>query len=280
MIHADGNGARYALLGYLGLAVPGEEFESFRRESRTTIVYHLSPPKEEDADFFAELAHEDGAENFQRLSVTISCPFLTHDVFSVIPKLETFQPSLKFWCTLASKLRYLQGSSDQLADLAESITRKFFKYFEPFPVTWSRNPDVGAWIDALKAGIESEDRQRVIATIGQIVEATKLEHNKTFVANYYLVPSVNAIERMLMERVHINITEPKPMGLQPSDQIFAPYWTTVIQAITYELLFGDQSTDPRNRVNALTKAIQFNRDPGPLRDLSVLLPRSLELTLD
>jgi hypothetical protein len=39
----------------------------------------------------------------------------------------------------------------------------------------------------------------------------------------------------------------EPMGLQPSDQIFAPYWAIVIQVITYELLFGDQFTDPTRR---------------------------------
>lgn len=267
MAHADGNEARYALLGYLAPAVPGEEFEYFRRESRTTILYHLSPPKEEDADFFAELAREDGAESFQRLSVSLSlitnCAFLIHSILRAIPRLETFQPSLKFWCTLASKLRRLEGSSDQMAGLAESITRKIFKCFEPFPATWSSNPDIGVWIKALEASIES-DRQRVVAIIRQIVEETKLKPEKSYVANYYLVPSVGAIESML-----------KPMGLQPSDQIFAPYWTMVIQVITYELLFGGQFTDPRNGVRALTKAIQFNRDPGPLRDLSVLLPCSL-----
>ena len=75
MVHADGNEARYALLGYLAPAVPEEEFESFRRESRTTIACHLSPLKEEDADFFAELAREDGAETFQRLS--LSLPLVT-----------------------------------------------------------------------------------------------------------------------------------------------------------------------------------------------------------
>ena len=145
-----------------------------------------------------------------------------------------------------------------MAGLAESITRKIFKYFEPFPATWSRNPDVGAWIEALEAGIESEDRQRVVAIIRQIVEETEMKPEKAYVADYYLVPSVGAMERML-----------KPMDLQPSDQLFAPYWTTVIQVITYELLFGGRFTDPRNGVKALTKAIQFNRDPGPLKDLSV-----------
>jgi hypothetical protein len=263
MVHADGNGARNALLGYLAPAVPGEEFESFCRECRTTILHHLSPPKEEDVNFFAELAREDGAESFQMLSVTLlfisNYAFLIHNTLRA--RLETFQPSLKFWCTLASKLRRLEGSSDQMAGLADSITHKFFKRFEPFPVTWSSNPDVGAWIDALEASIESEDRHRVVAIIGQIVGATKLKLEKIFVANHFLVPSVGAIERML-----------KPMGLPPSDHIFSPYWTTVIQVITYELLFGDQFTDPRNGVDALTKAIQFNRDPGPLRNLPVLCP--------
>ncbi|SRR5258706_2819565 len=263
MVHADGNEARYALLGYLAPTVPGNEFESFRRESRTTFACHLSPPKEGDADFFAELAREDGAESFQRLSVSLSlvtnCAFTIHNVLRVIPKLDTFQPSLKFWYTLASKLRRLEGSPDQMARLAESITRKVFKCFEPFPATWSSNPDVGAWIDALEAGIASEDRQRVVAIIRQIVEETELKPEKAYVANYYLVPSVGAMERML-----------KPMDRQPYDQIFAPYWTTVIQVITYELLFGGQFTDPRNGVKAFTKAIQFNRDPGPLKELSVL----------
>jgi hypothetical protein len=75
MVHADGNEARYGLLGYLAPAVPGENFESFCRESRTTILHHLSPPKEEDTDFLAELAREDGAESFQRLSVSCSLIF-------------------------------------------------------------------------------------------------------------------------------------------------------------------------------------------------------------
>lgn len=276
MIHADGNEARYALLGYLAPAVPGEEFEAFRRESRATIACHLSPPKEEDADFFAELACEDGAESFQRVSVSLSlvtnCAFIIHNVLRAIPRLETFQPNLKFWCTLASRLRHLEGSSDQMARLAESITRKFLKCFEPFPTTWYSNPDVNAWIEALKAGIESEDRQRVEAIIRQIVEETELKPEKAYVANYYLAPSVGAMERML-----------KPMDLQPSDQIFAPYWTTVIQVITHELLFGGQFTDPRigvKAVKALTKAIQFNRDPGPLKDLSVLPSCCLECTFD
>lgn len=268
MAHADGNEARYALLGYLAPAVPGEEFEYFRRGSRTTILHHLSPPKEEDADFFAELAREDGAESFRRSSVSLSliinCAFLMRNTLRAIPRLETFQPSLKFWCTLASKLRRLEGSSDQMAGLAESITRNILKCFEPFPATWSSNPDIGVWIKALEVTIESEDRQRVVAIIRQIVEETKLKPEKAHVANHYLVPSVGAIERML-----------KPTDLQPSDQIFAPYWTMVIQVIIYELLFGGQFTDPRNGVSALTKAIQFNRDPGPLRDLSVLPPCSL-----
>lgn len=269
MVHGDGNGARYALLGSLALVVPTEVFELFHRESRVKIVDHLSPPNEEDADFFAELAREDGAESFQGVSVTLSlilnCELLIHNILRVIPKLKTFHPSLKFWCTLASKLRCLEGSSDQMAGLAESITPEIFKSFEPFPATWSSNPDVGAWIDAIKAGIELEDRQRVVAIIGQIVEETKLKPDKTYVATYYLVPSIGAMERML-----------KPTDLRPSDQIFAPYWTTVIQIITYELLFGGRFTDPRNGVKALTKAIQFNRDPGPLRDLSVLPSCSLE----
>ena len=268
MAHADGNEARYTLLGYLAPAIPGEDFEYFRRESRTTIVYHLSPPKEEDADFFAELAREDGAESFQRLSVSLSlitnCAFLIYNILRALPRLEIFQPSLKFWCTLASKLRRLEGSSDQMAELAESISCKIFKCFQPFPATWSSSPDIGVWIMALEASIESEDHHRVVAIIRKIIEETKLKLEKSYVANYYLVPSVDAIERML-----------KPTGLQPSDHIFAPYWAMVIQVITYELLFGGQFTDPRNGVRALTKAIQFNRDPGPLKDLSVLPPCSL-----
>jgi len=71
MVHADGNEARYGLLGYLAPAVPGEEFEPFCRESRTTILHHLSPPKEQDIDFFVDVAREDGAESFQRLSVSL-----------------------------------------------------------------------------------------------------------------------------------------------------------------------------------------------------------------
>lgn len=63
----------------------------------------------------------------------------------------------------------------------------------------------------------------------------------------------------------------KPTGLQPSDKIFALYWAMVIQAITGELLFGDQFTDPNDGVKALAKAIQFARDPGPLRHLLALL---------
>lgn len=66
MVHADGNEARYGLFRGLAPAVPGEEFESFCRECRTTILHHLSPPKEGDTDFFTELAREDGAERFLR----------------------------------------------------------------------------------------------------------------------------------------------------------------------------------------------------------------------
>jgi len=153
-----------------------------------------------------------------------------------------------------------------MAGLAESITRKFFERFRPFPAAWSSNPDVGPWIDALEAGLELEDRQRVVAIIKLIAEETKLKPDKAYVANYYLVPSVFAMERML-----------KPKGLPPSDQTFALYWATVIRVITYELLFGNQFTDPRNGVEALTKAIQFSHHPGPLKDLSVLPAYSLLL---
>jgi len=263
MIHGDGNEARYSLLRHLAPAVPREEFKFFCRESRKTILHHLSPPSEEEADFFAELAHEDGAENFQRESVsrflTLYCASLTHNVLRVVPRLEEFQPSLKFWSTLASKLRRFAVSPNQMAELAESITLKILKCFEPFPATWSSNPDVGSWIGALKVCIESEDRQRVVAIIRQIEEETKLKPDKAYVANYYLVPSVGAMERMLT-----------PTGLQPSDQIFAPYWAMTIQVITNELLFGDQFTDPNNGVKALTKAIQFGRVSGPLKDLLAL----------
>jgi hypothetical protein len=74
MVHGDGNEARYGLLRSLALAFPGEELETFCRESRTTILHHLSLPKEEDADFFVEVARKDGAERFQKLSV--SCPLI------------------------------------------------------------------------------------------------------------------------------------------------------------------------------------------------------------
>ena len=176
--------------------------------------------------------------------------------------MEGFQPSLniKFWSTLVSKLRRIMASSDQLAGLTESITRKILKCFEPFPTTSLSNPDVRSWIDVLEVCIESEDPQRVVAIIRQIVEETNLRPDKAYVANYYLVPSVAAMERML-----------KPTGLQPSDKIFALYWAMVIQAITGELLFGDQFTDPNDGVKALAKAIQFARDPGPLRHLLALL---------
>lgn len=143
-----------------------------------------------------------------------------------------------------------------MAGLADSINHKLFKCFEPFSGAWSSNPDVGPWIDALKACIESEDCQQVAAIIGRIVEETNLAIDKAYVANYYLVPSIGAMEKML-----------EPTGLQPSNQIFAPYWATVIQVIISELLFRDQFIDPNNGVKALTKAIQFSRDPGPLRDL-------------
>jgi hypothetical protein len=146
-----------------------------------------------------------------------------------------------------------------MARLAEMVTHKFFKYFEPFPATWSSDPDVGPWIDAIKACIESEDRQRAVVTIRQIVEGSDLKPDKAYVANYYLLPSVDAMERML-----------EPTGLPPSDRLFAPYWAMVIRVTVFELLFGDQFTDPKNGLKALTKAIQFGRDPGPLRDLYVL----------
>jgi len=260
MIHGGGNEARYGLLRCLAPAIPGEEFECFCRESKTTILHHLSSPSEDDADFFAELALEYGTECFERESVScfliLNYASLTHTVPRVIPRLETFQPGLKFWSTLASKLRRLAVSSDQMAGLVESITHKVFKCFEPFPATWSSNPDIEPWIDAIRVLIELEDRRRIGAIIRQIVEETNLKPDKAYVANYYLVPSVGAMARMLEQT-----------GLHPRDQIFAPYWAMVIQVITYELLFGDQFTDPDNGVRALTKAIQFSRDPGPLNYL-------------
>ena len=263
MVHDNGNEARYGLLRHLAPAVPRE----FCRESITTILHHLSRPSEEDADFFSEVAREDGAEYFQR--ELVSCFFtlyrasITHNVLRVVLRLEKFSPSLKFWSTLASKLRRLTVSSDQMARLAESITGKVLRCFEPFPARCSSNPDVSSWIDALKICIELEDHQRVVAIIRQIVKATGLRSDKAYVANYYLVPSVAAMERML-----------KLTGHQPSDQMFAPYWAMAIHVITYELLLEGQFTDPNDGVKALTKAIQFSRDPGPLRHLLALLSYS------
>jgi hypothetical protein len=72
MIHADGNEARYGLLRCLAPAVQGEEFKHFCQESRTAILHNLSPPKEDDAGFFADLAREDGTESFQFKSVFCS----------------------------------------------------------------------------------------------------------------------------------------------------------------------------------------------------------------
>jgi hypothetical protein len=151
-----------------------------------------------------------------------------------------------------------------MGGLAKSITRKFFEYFEPFPATWSSKPDVRSWIDALEACIELKDLRRLGTIINQIVEETNLKPDKAIIVNYYLLPSVSAIERML-----------KPTSLQPSDQLFAPYWAMVVQVITSELLFGDQVADQSNGVKALAKAIQFSRDPGPLGDLCVLPSYSL-----
>jgi hypothetical protein len=228
-----------------------QSYTIYRLRRKRTLIFWLNWPVK-----MAPRASKD-CQSLVRSS--LNCAYLTHDILRTIPKLETFQPSLKLWSTLASKLRRLEGSDGRMVGLAESITRKFFKRFEPFPATWSSNSDVHSWIDALEASIESEDRQQVVAIIEHIVEETGRKPDKAYVANYYLVPSVSAIKRML-----------RPMGLPPSDRIFAPYWAIVIQVITYELLFGDQFTNPRKGVKALTKAIQFSRDPGPLRDLSVL----------
>lgn len=100
MVCGDGNGARYRLLRHLAPAEPSEEFELFYRESMNTILHHLSRPSEEDADFFSELALEDGAHKFLRESVscflTSYCTSLTHSVPQSCPQIGGIPAQSKY----------------------------------------------------------------------------------------------------------------------------------------------------------------------------------------